>query len=257
MKMTIPLRYLALAPPPPKKLDWQSCRDPGIRRSVYARSRTMRKPLPELYEGRTWTVDDPGPYGQVEAKEVGPGEVNDVVASWTQVEEINNHLAVVGELLMRKIFELHPPFRVQFGFQANTDPDDPVVYQDPTFVAHGMAGWRSLGQSNRPFHALGPDREPLESELNEIGRRHIHMNALPDHWPIFEEALLFYALKELLGSAFNEKVKKSWKVFYHFLVYQVIMGLLAELLERTAETSSRSNTIDTAKFVHKVRKRLY
>ena len=155
--------------------------------------------------------------------------VSNVVESWEVIRRIPNFESVAGELLLRKMFEIDEAFRVQFGFNKDTDANDPAIYQDKKFVMHGVALVIAV---DKAIDFLGPDLEPLEMELEELGRRHIHMGAKPEYWPLVGDAL-FHTLGAALGEKFDSKLQKSWTVVYHFLAYYMIRGLLAELSERS------------------------
>ena len=186
-----------------------------------------QKSLPAMYQGRMWSIDMPLPYKQIDAEDVSFRKVEHVIASWAKIEKTPNFLDVGGELLLRKMFELDVAFRVHFGFPEDADPNDPVVYQNPQFRQIGL---KLFAVFDKAIHFLGPDLEPLEEDLRDLGRRHIHMGALPDHWPLVGQAL-FHALEQMLGQ-FSGKTKDSWEVVYHFMAYNMIMGLVAELTKR-------------------------
>jgi len=188
----------------------------------------VKKELPDMYKGRVWSVDDPIPYDPISCEDVSYKHVARVVESWEVIRKIPNFESVAGELLLRKMFELNPAFRVQFGFTEDADWNDPKVYQDKKFMMHGIA---LVVAVDKAVDFLGPDLEPLELELEDLGRRHIHMCAKPEYWPEVGEAL-FYALGLALGDDFDDKLKKAWTVVYHFLAYYMIRGLLLELSER-------------------------
>ena len=190
------------------------------------------KSLPKMYQGRQWSLDIPLPYQQLDAEDVSFKQVDHVIVSWAQLEKIPDYLTVGGVLLMRKMFELDVSFRIQYGFQENADPNDPAVYQSPQFVQSGIL---LLAAVDKAVDFLGPDLEPLETDLRDLGRRHIHMGALPEHWPVVGTAL-FHVLEQMLGDQFTEKIKASWDVVYHFLAYNMIIGLLSELSERQSSS---------------------
>ena len=58
---------------------------------------------------------------------------------------------------------------------------------------------------------------------------------MPEHWPVVGTAL-FHVLEQMLGDQFTEKIKASWDVVYHFLAYNMIIGLLSELSERQSSS---------------------
>ena len=61
-----------------------------------------KKPLPELYRGRVWSLNDPIPYTKVNCDAVNFSQVSDVIASWNKVVQIPNWEGIAGELLLRK-----------------------------------------------------------------------------------------------------------------------------------------------------------
>ena len=128
-----------------------------------------------------------------------------------------------------RMFEIEEAFRVQFGFTKEADWNDPRIYENKMFVMHGVALVIAV---DKAIQFLGPDLEPLEQDLHDLGRRHIHMGAKPEYWPLVGDAL-FYTLEAALGEDFTPRVQESWSVVYHFLAYHMIQGLLAELSERS------------------------
>jgi len=189
-----------------------------------------KKALPAVYQGRKWSINDPIPYKPISCEDVSFKHVSNVTESWEKVRRIPNFENVAGELLLRKMFELHKDFRLQFGFPENVDFNDPKVYKDKKFIMHGAS---LVVAVDKAIDYLGPDLEPLEMELEELGSRHVHMGAKPEHWPLVGDAL-FHVLEVGLGKeVFNDKLKKSYKVVYHFLAYYMIRGLLQELSSRS------------------------
>ena len=133
------------------------------------------------------------------------------------------------------MFEVEEAFRVQFGFTKDADWNDAKVYENKMFVMHGVALVIAV---DKAIHFLGPDLEPLEKDLHDLGRRHIHMGAKPEYWPLVGEAL-FYTLEAALGDDFTLAVRDSWTLVYHFLAYHMIQGLLQELSERSGGVTVR------------------
>lgn len=77
---------------------------------------------------------------------------------------------------------------------------------------------------------LGPDLYPLEDDLFDLGKRHIHMKAQPEFWPLVGEAL-FLVFEECLGNKFQGPVKDARSVMYNFLGYHMIQGLVYQYNE--------------------------
>ena len=186
------------------------------------------KSLPSIYSNREWTVDMPIPYNQVDAEDVSFHHVMAVIQSWDKVTKQCDWQKTAGVAILRKMFELDATFRVQYGFGDDCDWNDQTVYQSPRFVAKGHT---LVMMFDKAIHSLGPDLEPLEAELQTLGKRHVFLNALPEHWVSVGTAL-FHALEQLLGDDFTAADQKSWSKVYSFLAYNMIIGLIKELSER-------------------------
>ena len=161
----------------------------------------------------------------VPASAVSYEMVTIVIDSWeSKVRTIPNWLAVTGELFLRKMFELDPETITMFGFPEDTKYDDPELKNNEKFMAKGM---RLVEAIDIAVGFLGPDLEPLEETLFELGGRHVERQCRPHHWPIVGEAL-FYVMEQGLGDAFTFEVREAWTILYNFLGYHMIRGLLAK-----------------------------
>lgn len=144
-----------------------------------------------------------------------------VVSSWQSILEIPNWSHVVGDMFLRYIFKLEPATMAMFGFSPETDYRDPNLTKDVTFITKGVVLIRAIDTA---VQLLGPDVAPLEGVLYDLGKRHIHMKAQPEHWPIIGEAL-FLVFEEFMEGGFTGEVRESWTVMYNFLGYHMIQGL--------------------------------
>ena len=121
------------------------------------------------------------------------------------------------------MFELQPECIVMFGFPADTKHDDPALSENPVFIKKGAV---FISMLDIALSLLGPDLEPLEEQLFELGKRHVAHQCQPHHWPMVGVAL-FHALDTLLGDKFTTEVQEGWTVLYNFLGFHMINGLLA------------------------------
>lgn len=185
--------------------------------------------LPPRYRDQIWALDMPIPYEQVDAEDVDYRDVMAVIKSWSQLTSQPDWQKKAGTAMLRKLFELEADFRVQFGFEKDCDWNDATVYKDPRFEAKGVS---LISMLDKAIDSLGPDLEPLEVELQTLGRRHILMEALPEHWVCIGHALL-HALEQSLGEDFTPSDKESWSMVYNFMAYNMIIGLVTELAERS------------------------
>jgi hemoglobin-like flavoprotein len=153
---------------------------------------------------------------QVPLCQISYSLVNDVVDSWHQITKIPDWAKVTGDRFLRYIFKLEPATIEMFGFPPDTD------YRDPNLAV--MKGVVLIKAIDTAVQLLGPDVAPLEGVLYDLGRRHIHMKAQPEHWPIVGEAL-FLVFEEFMEGGLDDQVRNSWTVMYNFLGYHMIQGL--------------------------------
>ncbi|KAL3904729.1 MAG: hypothetical protein SGARI_004791 [Bacillariaceae sp.] len=78
---------------------------------------------------------------------------------------------------------------------------------------------------------LGPDLEPLEEQLYQLGWQHIAMKALPSHWPVVGDALLA-VFEDCMIGGFSDAQRDSWIKIYSFMGYHMIQGLTAHYKKR-------------------------
>jgi hemoglobin-like flavoprotein len=148
--------------------------------------------------------------------------VSNVMGTWEQVRQIPNWDATAGEMFTRKIFELDPETIVMFGFPASTKYDDPKLSEDKAFMAKSI---RLLKAIDVAVGCLGPDLQPLEEQLLDLGARHTAMNCRPHHWPVVGKALM-HVLGVCLGDRLSSADRESWTVIYNFLSFHMVRGLL-------------------------------
>ena len=150
--------------------------------------------------------------------------VHKVLNSWETVVRIPDWQSKSGEIVLKKLFELIPQLKTAWGFSEDFDPND---LSDPSQNRFKKKGLGFMTGVDKAVAYLGPDLEPLEVELFELGRLHVHMAAEPEYWEPVGEALI-YTLEQVLGNEFTEEVKYSWMVIYDFLAYHMVNGLIAE-----------------------------
>ena len=57
------------------------------------------------------------------------------------------------------------------------------------------------------------DLEKIRRSVEAIGKTHVSLNVLPEHYPLVGECLLV-AIKEVLGEAANDEVIEAWRKAY-------------------------------------------
>ena len=55
-----------------------------------------------------------------------------------------------------------------FGFDDDTDPDDPTILASPKFIAHAE---NLISMLDSALNMLGPDQETLTEILQSLGKR--------------------------------------------------------------------------------------
>lgn len=93
-----------------------------------------------------------------------------------------------------------------FGFPEDTRYDDPKLSENARFMTKGS---RLIKAIDMAASFLGPDLEPFETQLYELGWRHIAMQAQPEHWPFVGEALLCVFEDCMIGGITKEE-RESW-----------------------------------------------
>lgn len=157
----------------------------------------------------------------VRTSEISYSIVSDVIASWQVLIATPNWEKEVGDLFLRYIFKIEPGTVELFGFPSDTDYKDPDLTKNKKFLTKGVVLIKAIDAA---VHLLGPDLSPLEEILFDLGKRHVHMKAQPEFWPLVGEAL-FLVFEERLGQKFDDRMKESWTVMYNFLGYYMIEGL--------------------------------
>ena len=146
--------------------------------------------------------------------------VNMVIESWDKVQKIPNWLELTGEMFMRKAFEICPETKDMFGFPGARF-DDPDLSKNKKFMAKGVRLIRAVDMA---VSFLGPDLEPLEQTLFQLGKRHVARKCKPRHWNVVGE-ILFYIFEQGLGDDFTPDLRKAWTILYNFLRYVTLFGI--------------------------------
>jgi Globin len=159
--------------------------------------------------------------------------VTDVINSWQMITSIPKWDTVVGDLLLRYIFKIEPAMIELFGFPLDTtNYADPELSNNKKFVTKSVVFIKAFDTA---VQLLGPDLHPLQEVLFDLGKRHVHMKAQPEFWPIVGEAL-FLVFEEQLGERFHDDFRTAWTVMYNFLGYNMIQGLLHQYNELEARS---------------------
>jgi hemoglobin-like flavoprotein len=95
-----------------------------------------------------------------------------------------------------------------FGFPEGTKFDDPALSENKVFIGKGSRLIKAIDQA---ASFLGPDLEPFEAQLYELGWRHVAMKAQPAFWPIVGEALMC-VFEDCMIGGFTPEEREAWTI---------------------------------------------
>jgi len=143
-------------------------------------------------------------------------EVMDVTSSWSIAKEMEDFEDTAAETILLAIVEMEPVTRLFTDFcDIGAIKNNPILWkQAKTFV----------DIIDRAMMVLGPDLEPLELSLIQLGRRHaVYKNNV--HFLPTVGIALFAALEKSLGDKFDQKTQISWQKIFQFMVSKLIVGM--------------------------------
>lgn len=134
-----------------------------------------------------------------------------------------------GRSLMIKLFALVPELKMAWGFPMDFNPEDLKgnTTLNGKFVGGGV---KIMVGIDKAVAFLGPDMEPLEEELFDMGRRHADMLIEPAHWEAVGIAVM-YTIDQVLGDKLTKEGRQAWKTFYDFIAYSMVQGLIDQRLQ--------------------------
>jgi hemoglobin-like flavoprotein len=143
-------------------------------------------------------------------------DVMSVTTSWDKAKATPNFEKVAGEAILTRMFQLEPKARELFGFSKNE-----VVIDNPKFGVHSKV---MVDMLDLAVSFLGPDLEPIEYELLELGQRHVGYGVTADYLPVMERAVM-YALEGILEDKLTREDRGSWQVVFHFIIDHMTKGI--------------------------------
>lgn len=143
-------------------------------------------------------------------------DVMSVTSSWDKAKATPNFSEVAGEAILTRLFQLEPKSRALFGFR-----DDQPIRNDPKFYVHSKS---MVDMLDMAVSFLGPDLEPIEEELQDLGKRHLAYGVNSDYFPVMERAVM-YALESILDEKLTREDRGSWQVVFHFVIDNMTKGV--------------------------------
>jgi hemoglobin-like flavoprotein len=139
-----------------------------------------------------------------------------VVASHFVDEQIDSYMFSTFSLL--RLVNLDPKVKKIFGFADGED-----IRANPCYVMHAKATVERLDMA---VCLLGPDLEPLEEDLRDLGERHLSYGVQPKNLPFMAKSLIG-AIEKVLKDEFSAEDKKGWDAVLGFMVESMTMGMKA------------------------------
>lgn len=147
---------------------------------------------------------------------VNYSDVMSVITSWDKAKATPRFEEVAGEAILTRLFTLEPKSREMFGFSA-----DEAVTENAKFATHSKS---MVDMLDMAVSFLGPDLEPIEYELHDLGKRHIGYGVTTGYLPVMERAVM-YALEGILGDKLTREDRGSWQVVFQFMISHMTTGM--------------------------------
>lgn len=145
-------------------------------------------------------------------------DVMNVTQTWDKAKATPKFEQVAGEAILTRLFKLEPKSREMFGFS-----DDEAVTKNPKFAVHSKS---MVDMLDLAVSFLGPDLEPIEFELLDLGKRHIAYGVHIAYLPMMERSVM-YALEGILGDKLTREDRGSWQVVFQFMIEHMTKGMKA------------------------------
>ena len=71
---------------------------------------------------------------------------------------------------------------------------------------------------------LGPDLEPLQEDLVDLGKRHIAYGVKTEFLPSMERAVM-YALEDMMDDSLTKEDRAAWGSVFTFMIRTMVKGM--------------------------------
>jgi methyl-accepting chemotaxis protein len=95
--------------------------------------------------------------------------------------------------------------------------------KNPCYIMHAKATVERLDMA---VCLLGPDLDPLEEDLRDLGERHLSYGVRPKNLPNMVKSLIG-AIENVLKDEFSAEDKEGWDAVLGFMVESMAMGMIA------------------------------
>jgi hemoglobin-like flavoprotein len=117
-----------------------------------------------------------------------------------------------------RLVDLDPKVRKIFGFKDGED-----IRENPCYAMHARATVERLDMA---VCLLGPDLEPLEEDLWELGDRHLSYGVQPKNLPFMAKSLIG-AIEKVLKGELSAEEEKGWYAVLEFMIESMTLGMKA------------------------------
>jgi methyl-accepting chemotaxis protein len=101
--------------------------------------------------------------------------------------------------------------------------DGEDMRKNPCYIMHAKATVERLDMA---VCLLGPDLDPLEEDLRDLGERHLSYGVRPKNLPNMVKSLIG-AIENVLKDEFSAEDKEGWDAVLGFMVESMAMGMIA------------------------------
>jgi hypothetical protein len=117
-----------------------------------------------------------------------------------------------------RLVELDPRVGKVFGFEDGED-----IRENPCYIMHAKATVERLDMA---VCLLGPDLEPLEEDLRDLGERHVSYGVQTKNLPFMAKSLIG-AIEKVLKGEFTADDEKAWYAVLDFMLQSMALGMKA------------------------------
>jgi hemoglobin-like flavoprotein len=134
----------------------------------------------------------------VKEQSLSDKEIEDIINSWNELQKKGE--AMVSKVLFKNIFHIAPETLNLFSFK-----DSENWQTDPRFLQHGVTVVTTIGKVVASLSNL----DELDPILIDLGETLADNAVLPDHYPVFAQALM-NTLKAALKQKFTPEISSAW-----------------------------------------------
>lgn len=127
----------------------------------------------------------------------------------------------------KSLFKVCPEAKPLFGLSIDM-PDSEIAYSKRVLVHASFI----IEMVEKALTMLGKEEKELQAFMEDLGRKHIAYNVMPDHMPYMSDSIV-HMLNDILGKmdAFSPNEEKEWN--------KVLAALVANMTRAQREVEMR------------------